>query len=830
MVGSAPPPRTLPVAAERALAEAQFHLRDANQDSTARARVAATRAMQLAPDWVAPRRLIDDIDRSRLIGPELLADYENQLRETPEHAPTLYLAGRLDGTSRAEERFLTAIDSDPSLAWGYHGLAWTRDLIGDRRSATNAQRRALTYARGSWERSYFTQALAQRLVAEGKEVSALDVLLERLAESDVLPTDRTTLGVRAAVVGLSLSYGKRSREGATRALELLSQGGVTELEAQELTLGLLNARAAGAPIGLPEIRLALRGVTGPGRDRLAAEVMLRESKTPLALGLLRRALKDNPAALALSPEVRSARFAVGELGEVLVEWLALQPKFVLADDGLPLDSGLRELVLAGQHASASRGQGGKHAEDLRAFGDALIANGWFTEARGLAEAMGAYDLEHALELDHRATAGRALIESLVGLVESVDARRPIRVVEPDLTNPSKEVESADLAELLLAMEPRFRRFRRETGQLTQQRDRHLGLSDSPRLRFGPVGSVIHPGPLFSEQDEQLGLGRRGEPVGGLASAFDAIGRFAVFGEAVGSGGPDGTVLRKVLVERKSGNHFGTNWQGTIAWCDGADLLSRPGRRGARIGGAALHEGFWIDIETLRGEAAVYRSLQERYLVPAAEAALQQALSVAPLPISDFDSDGLPPLLGEGDRIRIALMRDRLADARLIQASVSTRPSEWPDLVTLDELVETTATHEEGHLCDRTRFLPLGDRMWSVLVFFMESGMSAQRVEERLEYRAQLTALCKTPETRLPLAEILTAAEIGISGVTPHGAAYSRLLDDFLVELRRQVEREPNKWSELDSKGLLAHQLHRLSTEQIRSIGMKLAEAEGLLRD
>ncbi len=820
----------LPPAAERALSEAQFHLRDADEAAIERARAAAVRAAQLAPDWVAPRRIIDDIDRSRLIGPELLADYEATLALEPDHAPTLYLAGRLDGTARAEERFLAAIEADASLAWGYHGLAWTRELIGDRRAATRAQRRALTYARGSWERSYFTQALALRHVAESREITALDVLLERLSEPDVLPTDRIQLGVRAAVVGLSLSYGKRTREGATRALELLSQGGVTELEAQELTLSLLNARSAGAPVGLPEIRLALRGVTGPGRDRLAAEVMLRESKTPLALGLLRRSLPPGSDVLALSPEVRSARFAVGELSEVLDEWLRLQPEFVLDGDGLPREQGLRELVLASRRASSSRGRGEEHATDLREFGDELIANGWYVEARGLAESMGAYDLDGALSLDHRATAGRALIESLVELVESVDARRPIRVVEPDLSNPSKEVATADLAELLIAMEPRFRRYRRETGQLRNHSDRRLGLTASPRLRFGPVGAVVHPGPLFSEQDERLGLGTAGERVGGLASAFDSIGRFAVFGEAVGSGGPDGTVLRKLLVEERSGEHFGTPWQGTIAWCDGADLRSRPGRRGARIGGAALHEGFWIDVETLRGEAAVYRALQDRYFGFDRVAALDEALAVTPLPLENFEGDGLPPLLGEGDRVRLALMRERLSGVQPLQATLNSAPPRLPDLVTLAELVAATATHEEGHLCDRTRFLPLGDRMWSVLMFFMESGMSAQRVEQRLEYRAQLTALCDTPETRLPLAEILTAAELGISGVTPHGAAYSHLLEDFLAELGREVERNPELYSELDRSGVLAHQLHRLSTDQVRAIGMKLAHAEGLIED
>ena len=827
--GSAPAPRSLDPAAERAFAEAQFLLRGNDHESIGRARAAALRAAQLAPDWVAPRRVLDDIDRDKLLGPELLAEYEAQLRQDPSHAPSLYLAARLDGTVRAEQRFKQAIEADSGFAWGYHGLAWTRALIGDLRGASSAERRALSYARGSWERCFFTEALAKRFVDRGRSVLALDLLLERLGEEDLFPADRLALSVRASEIGMSLPYGIRSREGASRALELLRQGGLTDAEVHRLVLGLVAAKRMGTNVDLSEILIALRGISTPRRDRLAAELMLRESKTPLALGLLRRSMGADTSGLALSPNMRGARLAAGELHSVIEDWLSEQPSFVLDEKGTPKDEHLRAVVLSARAASETLGQGDEHTAALVAFGQALLAAGWFVEASGLAEAMGALDLDLALELNQRALAGKALIASLVSLVESIDQNQPIRVTEPELSKPSKEVRSADLDELLVAMEPRFRLYRGTAGLIRRRSDVDLGLTRSPKLRFGPVGSVIHPGPVFSDRDEALGLGRAGEKVGGLATAFEMIGRFAVFGEAVGSGGPDGTVLRRLLVEQRHGSHFGTAWQGTIAWCDGADLLSRPGRRGARIGGAALHEGYWIDVDLLRGEARTYRELQDRYFGIDADQDLERALAVQPL-AKTFDANGsFPPLLGEGDRVRLALMRDRLGESTTQFASTRYLSSDLPDLVSLEELVQYTAIHEEGHLCDRTRFLPLADKLWSVMIFFMQSGMSGTAVEERLEYRAQLTALCETPENRLALAEILSAAEQGVTGVTPHAAAYTRLLEDFLKALKRAYKKSPESWPLLDGEAHFAHQLHRLSTEQIRALGRKLARVEGLLK-
>ena len=57
----------LPLAATRAHAEAQAWLRSEGAGNRRLARQAAERAAALAPDWVAPQRLLDDLMRDRTV-------------------------------------------------------------------------------------------------------------------------------------------------------------------------------------------------------------------------------------------------------------------------------------------------------------------------------------------------------------------------------------------------------------------------------------------------------------------------------------------------------------------------------------------------------------------------------------------------------------------------------------------------------------------------------------------------------------------------------------------------------------------------------------------
>ena len=315
------------------------------------------------------------------------------------------------------------------------------------------------------------------------------------------------------------------------------------------------------------------------------------------------------------------------------------------------------------------------------------------------------------------------------------------------------------------------------------------LARSPRIAFAGLAQIVHPGPHYSALDAREGRGKEGEPVPGLATELARIGRFGIFGEAPGGGGPDGAVLRVVGGEWKTGTHLGVPFAGWVAWCDGADVESRPGRHGSGVTGAALHEFLGAD------RSALEAALAGRGPLIAADASADRARWLAPL--------------GEGSRVLLA--------------ALAARDTVEPRL-TYDEMVDLTALHEEGHLTDRTRFLPLATKWPRVLALLLRNAFSPRAIARELEYRAQLVAVCEAAEPRFELADCL--AEESPGGPLPHGEAYRALTADFL----RLAERELDSLPELDRTHHLIYQLHLLSGDEVRRIARMLAREKGLLEE
>ena len=148
-------------------------------------------------------------------------------------------------------------------------------------------------------------------------------------------------------------------------------------------------------------------------------------------------------------------------------------------------------------------------------------------------------------------------------------------------------------------------------------------------------------------------------------------------------------------------------------------------------------------------------------------------------------------------------------------------------ISLDELLEATAVHEEAHLCDRTRFLPLQRNLGRIAALALRSGLSGEGISRRLEYRAQLIALCSVSDPRIPMVSVLRSAEGGSNDVTPHGDAYRELLVDLVALLDAEVERDPSAWPEVAPDRVLVQQFHRFSGETVRRLARELARREGL---
>jgi tetratricopeptide (TPR) repeat protein len=867
----------VPVQASLALEDARIWLRRGDPENRERARAAAEEAQRLAPSWVAPRRFLDDLLRGDLLGLEALAAHRRALETRANDAGETYLAGRLEGR-QAGWRFELAVSLDPNLAWGYHGLAWSAAQIGDNRLALRWGERALERARDSWERSYFIASLARFHVASDHPKAALSLLLTRLNDPDTAPVDKVELEVQAAEIELSMVFQPESRRGVERAMELLRTEDLTDAEVDRLVKPLRLFRPTDISGGMGgagslDLQLALAARPSPARDRLRAELMSEYRPTPLALGLLTRAREREGRVPPTGPLMRAARFAAGQLTLGVEEWLADLPKVLVGSDGLPRDPALHAVVEAARGlsaavpvtAGASRDAPESEVVALANFGELLVQAGWFREARAVAANLALHDLDRALALEDRAAAGQAFLVGMRQLMKTLEERGPSALSltsgsspQQGAERPTREVaQTSDailrsLNDLLGAMAPLVARLHTVLGGETDTARVERRLRDSALLRFGFVGALVHPGPWFSDEDQAEGLGRAREPVPGLAEEFARIGRFAVFGEMLGGGGPDGTVLQRVLIERREDQHLGVKWSGTVAWCEGVDLDSRAGRLGASISGAALHEGYWVDIDSVRRDRDQWLELQREFAGGQNEERARLALSGRGLTLETPREHGLlrraerrsiGSLLGEADRMRVAVLRDRmaalatapspeeaaLAGKRPAAVSESSNLRAWNHaLVGLDELVEITALHEEGHLCDRTRFLPLSRHFLRVLRFLFSVGFSPNAVAERLEYRAQLIAICESKDPRIACAEVLRACEGDIAvGITPHAGAYHMLLADLVGTLDRELERHPKDWPQIDPNYVLAHQFHWLGPEQVRKLALKLAKAQGL---
>ena len=837
-------PRVRPVAAEAsaAMEEARAWSRVAGPQAHERAWAAAARARELAPDWIAPRRLLDNFLLAELLGLEALAEHRAALERRPTDAAELYLAGRLEGHA-GERRFKAAAAADPSIAWAYHGLAHSASQRGDARLALRYGQMALERARDPWERTYFTSALARYQVALDRQRDALALLAARLEAQEVSPVDHVELSVQAALIEMGMVFQPEFKNGYARALALLRESDLTDLEVEQLVERMRRMRP-GDGAGSLELQLALASRPGAARDRKRADLMLEYRSTPLALALLRRSLEQGGGTPVSPPLLRAARFAAGQFALAIEEWLQDVPHAVLDAGGVPKDLALRRVV------ECARGLGdGAGPEELSRFGELLVRAGWFREARSVAAALAIYDLDRALALEDQAAAGQELLIGMRRLMQDLDNRErngrevlalgsASGTIEPSALVGSGSSNARGLREVLASMAPLVARAQALLGGETDERRVAEVLAASPVQEYGGVGALVHPGPWFSPADEGAGLGRAGEPVPGLAELLARLGRFGVVGQMLGGKGPDGTLLQRVLVEEKSGEHLGTPWWGTVVWCEGADLRSRAGRLGASISGAALHEGYWIDYDAVRRERDRWAAFQRAYGdqlggdLPDGER-VERALSARGLALLSpaehsearrAERRDASTLLGQADRVRLAVLRDRARALRHPPEDGS-----LPRLVSLDELALLTALHEEGHLCDRTRFLPLSRHLAQALRFLASSGFSPARVARRLEYRAELSALCEAPDPRVALVAILEAAEGSSSGLTPHAQAYRELLADLLAVLDRELERDPKRWPEIRPNFVLAHQLHWLAPERLRELALKLARREGIAR-
>ena len=784
------------------------------------------RARDLAPAWVPPMRLEDDLLRAEHLEVQALERRRAQRAQEPQSAAAHYLAARLEA-DLDPVAFEEVVVLDPDFAWGRYAFALSSSVeAGPSERVHGDWRRAMRQAPTAWERAYFALGLARLLVRSAQEEAAVEVLEETLASPGLSEADRAWLGAELASLELGASSFEIQRRGYERGLDLLRDANLGPLALARLVRELEDS-FAGDDAGGMQLELALGSVDAPARRLLAAERALRRGEHERAEMELPRPVPAEWPEVVAELETRARLFGQGRFAQGLEGWLASLPQQVLDSDGQPAEPRLRRVLeLARVHARTSL------SADLLALGHALLDVGWYVEALALARGLYRDEPDAARALRRRALAGRALFAGLGSALAEVEKRRPeslSRTTRGEGLGGEPAQVTGSLDDLLLRWGYALGLCAEQQGRPARPFASRLACSDSPRLSYGPFAELVHPGPTFSAADEAQGLGPAGQPVPGLAGSMARHGRFAIVGAALGDG-PDASVLRRVLVEERAGEHLGTPWRGTVAWCEGTDVESRAQRAGTSIGGAALHEGYWIDIAVVRGLHGRWLDLAREYSAPDRDPARSASRLAAVLASTGLrlrtprtqprgrarERTAIAPALGQAARLRLAVLFERAA------------PGELLGEVDLTELVDLVATHEEGHLCDRTRFLPLARRWASVLVFLVEQGFSASAIQKRLEYRAQLVALASIADPRLALVDLLEAAEARSDSGLEHGPAYRELLADFLEELDGRLQGDPTAWPRLSTEHTLMHQLHRLDGEQVRGVALELARREGLI--
>lgn len=791
---------------------------------------ALERAALAAPDWVAPQRLLDDRARALLDGPRALAERRARLRDPNFDAGDLYLAGRLEEAA-GSRRFPMAVTLDSELAWPHHALSVDRELAGDLPAAVPHQARALERANGGFESALFGRRLALLLRRTGRTDDAVTVL--RTVVDDPRLGEIDQLEVTLDLVELELGFDRSAADrelGLRRALGAIASGRTSRAETASLIRRLeFSSRARSDAAFLIELELALRQHALFTGDEPLFDDLRSRGAYAAAIALQSEPVGEGPTN-DVWVELERA-FGAGPVAmlEALDRWIDGLPDQALDGDGTPADPRLAALLELARRADFDV------AEQRVQLAEACLDCGWLGPATALARAVDrAADpatVARARDVERHALAAESLLAEIARLLESVLGEEKVFEIGDvpladwdDLALPKAVPPKLELAQLLERIGQLVERYAGAIGW----EDEGLGaeVTSSPVLRFGPFGAVLVPGPVFAARDEVLGVGAAGERVPGLADVLDRLGRMALFGQPP-FGDVDGTVLRRLLAAERSGEHLGTPWSGMVILCEGVDAVGRRSRSGLSISGAALHEGYWVDVGAQRGVLEIWRGWQQVLAARGSDwargrlDAFQMPLDLGAGGVQRFERARLAPSLLAAHALRVAVLLERAAGGT---------PDAASDLVTLTELIQVVGNHEEGHLTDRTRFLPLTKNPLGIAAIAIGEGFSPLGLERRLEYRAQLVSLATVPDPRLPLVDLLEAAAVDARIETVHAHAYRKLLADLLVAWNEALERDPKAWPAVRRDCYLMYQLHRLAPEEVRALAMVLARREGLVAE
>ncbi len=738
-------PAIVPGPEERALLVRADGLREEGDEEAAL--VLYRQAIARSPWLVEAHRAVQEIRLDRLEKGALLAEYRRLVEEAPERPEPRYLLGRLLSRPRERRRaFEEAIERDPGFAFGHHGLAVALREEGDLGGAEAAYRRAiecdprLPEPRRGLVEMFLGDERYREALDEAREGRSALPLDGRLASLASLASQRRESGPGEAIShALDAVRSAPGDPGSYGAVRLA-------LEKRPIEEDLLRARLA---LARGEERRRPPDAEAERRETLGW-IALRRGDPFAATAEYRAAARRGDLSAAAREELALSFLGAGRFREAGKVWLEGIPESV-AGEG-------RETLLAALDRCETAPA---EPEGFRSLARLLLATGRPRAARLVAGRL------------------RALLPEDAGALSiATDCDRD-------------EAFLRELAEILKRA-ARGRRpgtlggFLEEVGRLSRE---ILGedVARGSRLRsYFPLGSILDPSP----------------GAGGLPGWFASRGRFAVFGRRT-LGSPDGIVLRTLSRRPIEGEILGRPFRGEVVLGDSREISPSRDGAGGDIAGAAVFDGYFVDLDAVRGRAAEIARLVERH-GPRREAVF---------------ADPLPPCPREADLLSID---EPLAlTQKLLLRAEERRPGGW-----VERVLEAVETHESAHLADAASLLPVGSHLPAVIGLLFRAGVSPSGVEAILEARAELATLASCGETEIVLAGMVGAVEFPGSR-DPHAVGYRGVLADLVRRIRARRKAGRDDWPGFRDDRNVYQQLDLVPPAVLREEARALAVEEGL---
>lgn len=506
------------------------------------------------------------------------------------------------------------------------------------------------------------------------------------------------------------------------------------------------------------VEAGLAAVDGGGRpERLALEGLLAEQagRHAEAIEIYTHALEAGAIPVPVDRYLRRLLFEEGSFTEGVTWLLGAVPPMLLGKPTNELRPAWQRVRVAVQAAP----NGAASAEARLELAEALVGVGALVEAR------------YVLGSDAPLPAARRLDARLARQIAFEDA------IEEDLEGGyrrgHRKRKPADFDALLACLAARARE--------------HLTADEA--AAFQPPYEGVRRIPVFGSW-----LDHGTESTSPAVRHFRAYGKFLMLGQREGQP-TEAILLSLASLERGACIHTrGATYRHDVAVGYDRRLSGYVESQGGGLGGACLPDGIWMDADSAREADFSVRSV---VVTDAARVeAGRQAASLLP-------PDGPGGLFGTTETAGAGL--------RLVDRYVKRRPGRaWGSFSTL-------VAHENGHVVEIKRHLPLLRGLPASLALVVQSGFSPLRIEMELERRAQLAALAYAEDPDLALAEMMAALPVHAREPDAHAGGYR----DAIRALAVEVYQHPELYGAINRTYRVVPQLDRLTNEQIRHAARRI---------